>query len=51
MVLGAADEDADRFVAVRAPKHTVDKGYVEVELARILGLELAGLEFDDDLAR
>jgi hypothetical protein len=29
-----------------APKHVIDEGYVEVELAGVFGLELACLKFD-----
>jgi tRNA C32,U32 (ribose-2'-O)-methylase TrmJ len=50
VVLGTADEDSDGFVVVISPEHVVDEGDVEVELAGVFGLELAGLEFDDDVA-
>jgi hypothetical protein len=33
-----------------APKHVIDEGYVEVELAGVFGLELACLKFDDRTA-
>lgn len=51
IVLSAANKDADGFVVVVAAEHVIDQGYVEVELAGVLGLELAGLEFDDHVAR
>jgi hypothetical protein len=51
VVLGPADDDADGFVRVLAPEHVVDERHVEVELAAVFGLEFAGLELDDDVAR
>jgi hypothetical protein len=49
VVLGSADEDPDGFLVMPAPKHIVDERDVEAELAGVFGLELAGLEFDDDV--
>jgi hypothetical protein len=34
-----------------ASEPVVDEGDVEVELAGVFGLEFAGLEFDDEVAR
>jgi hypothetical protein len=35
---------------VASAKDVVDEGDIEVRFAGVLGLELAGLEFDDDVA-
>lgn len=50
VVFGAADEDADGFVVVVAPEHVIDEGNIEIEFACVFGLELAGFEFNDDVA-
>ena len=51
IVLRSADQNADGFVVIVAAEHVVDEGDVEVEFAGVFGLELARLEFDDDVAR
>ena len=50
VVLRAADEDADGFVMVGTAKDIIDKGDVEVEFDGVFGLELAYLQFDNDVA-
>jgi hypothetical protein len=49
-ILRAAHADSDGFIVVAAPKDVVDEGDVEVELSGVFGLELAGLELNDDVA-
>jgi hypothetical protein len=51
VIFGSVDEYADGFVVVVASEYVIDKGDVEVEFAGIFGLEFAGFEFDDDVAR
>jgi len=50
VVLGAGDEDSNGFVVVVAAKRIVDEGDIEVELSRVVRLELARLLLDHDLA-
>ncbi len=42
-------EQADGVSVLSASEAVVDEGDVEAELTEVLGLELAGLEFDDDV--
>jgi hypothetical protein len=43
-VVGLAEQEADRRVVVLVAQQLVDRAQVEVQLARVLGLELDGLE-------
>ncbi len=49
VVLAAADKDPDGVVVGLAAELVVDQDDVEVQLAGVLGLELACLEFDDEI--
>ena len=50
VVLGLAQEQADRRLVVSVPQQVVDGRHVHAELAQVTGVELAHLEFDDDEA-
>jgi len=50
VVFCAADENADGLVVVIAAEDVVNEGDVEVQFADVFGLELSGLQFDDDAA-
>jgi hypothetical protein len=49
-VLGLAEQEADRRAVAVGAELGVDRAQVEVELAGMLGPEVAGLELDDDVA-
>lgn len=51
VVFSAADEDANRFVVVIAPQDVINKRDIEVKFPGVFGLEFAGLELDNDVAR
>jgi hypothetical protein len=51
VVPAAADQDAHGAGLGFAAQPVVDEGDVEAELGGVFGLEFAGFDFDDEVAR